>query len=98
MTRKRRTFEPSLKPEVVRMFNEQGLSVQHVSESMDIGPSAIRRWLEQYSAEQNGQSGIGKPLKAEQQRIRQLELENQQLRQDVTILKKASVFFAREMK
>jgi len=35
---------------------------------------------------------------AEQQRIRQLELENQQLRQDVTILKKASAFFAREMK
>jgi transposase len=37
-------------------------------------------------------------LTAEQQRIRQLELENQQLRQDVTILKKASAFFAREMK
>lgn len=98
MTRKRRTFEPSLKLEVVRMINEQGLSVQHVSESMDIGPSAIRRWLEQYGAEQNGQPGIGKPLTTEQQRIRQLELENQQLRQDVTILKKASAFFAREMK
>jgi transposase len=98
MTRKRRTFEPSLKLEVVRMINEQGLSVQHVSESMDIGPSAIRRWLAQYGAEQNGQPGIGKPLTAEQQRIRQLELENQQLRQDVTMLKKASAFFAREMK
>lgn len=98
MTRKRRTFEPSLKLEVVRMINEQGLSVQHVSESMGIGPSAIRRWLAQYGAEQSGQPGIGKPLTAEQQRIRQLELENQQLRQDVTILKKASAFFAREMK
>ena len=98
MTRKRRTFEPSLKLEVVRMINEQGLSVQHVSESMDIGPSAIRHWLEQYGAEQNGQPGIGKPLTAEQQRIRQLELENQQLWQDVTILRKASAFFAREMK
>ena len=96
--KKRRTFDPSLKLEVVRMIKEQGLSVQHVSESMDIGQTAIRRWLEQYSAEQNGQPGIGMPLTAEQQRIRQLELENQQLRQDVTILKKASAFFAREMK
>ena len=94
-TRKRRTFEPSLKLEVVRLINEQG---QNVSESMGIGQTAIRRWLQQYSAEQNGQPGIGKPLTAEQQRIRQLELENQQLRQDVTILKKASAFFAREMK
>ena len=97
-TRKRKTFDPSLKLEVFRMVKDQGLSVQNVSESMDIGQTAIRRWLAQYSAEQSGQPGIGKPLTAEQQRIRQLELENQQLRQDVTILKKASAFFAREMK
>jgi transposase len=46
----------------------------------------------------NGQSGIGKPLTAEQQRIRQLEAENRQLRMDNDILKKASAFFARELK
>ncbi len=97
-TRKRKTFDPSLKLEVVRMINEQGQSVKNVSESMSIGTTAIRRWLAQYGAERSGQSGIGKPLTAEQQRIRQLKLENQQLRQDVTILKKASAFFAREMK
>ena len=97
-TRKRKTFDPSVKLEVVRMVTEQGQSIRNVSESMDIGQTAIRRWLAQFSAEQNGQPGIGKPLTAEQQRIRQLEQENQQLRQDVTILKKASAFFAREMK
>ncbi len=97
-TRKRKTFDPSLKLEVVRMINEQGQSVKNVSESMSIGTTAIRRWLAQYGAERSGQPGIGKPLTVEQQRIRQLELENQQLRQDVTILKKASAFFAREMK
>ncbi|WP_228893671.1 transposase [Pseudoduganella aquatica] len=36
-TRKRKTFDPSLKLEVVRMIKEQGLSIQNVSESMDIG-------------------------------------------------------------
>jgi transposase len=97
-TRKRKTLNPSLKLEVVRMIKEPGQSIQNVSESMGIGQTAIRRWLAQYGAEQNGQPGIGKPLTVEQQRIRQLELENQQLRQDVTILKKASAFFAREMK
>jgi transposase len=65
---------------------------------MDIGTTAIRRWLEQYGAEQNGQRGIGKPLTPEQQRIRQLEQENRQLKGDVEILKKASAFFARELK
>ena len=84
--KKRKIFDPSLKLEVVRMIKEQGQSVQNVSESMSIGQTAIRRWLTQYSAEQSGQSGIGKPLTAEQQRIGQLEAENLQLRQDVTIL------------
>jgi len=98
MTRQRKTFDTSLKLEVVRMIKEQGLSVQHVSQSMDIGQTAIRRWLTQFESEQNGQPGIGKPLTTEQQRIRQLELENRQLRQDVDILKKASAFFARELK
>ncbi len=51
-----------------------------------------------YEAEQKGQPGIGKPLTAEQQRIRQLEQENRQLRSDVDVLKKASAFFARELK
>ena len=50
MTRKRKIFDPSLKLEVVRMITEQGLSVQNVSESMSIGPTAIRRWPAQYSA------------------------------------------------
>lgn len=98
MARQRKTFDTSLKLEVVRMIKEQGLSVQNVSESMSIGQTAIRRWLAQYGAEQSGQPGIGKPLTAEQQRIRQLEQENRQLRQDVDILKKASAFFARELK
>jgi transposase len=98
MTRQRRNFDPSFKLEVVKMIKEQGLSVQHVCQSMGIGPTAVRRWLEQYDAEQSGRPGIGKPLTPEQQRIRQLEQENRQLRGDVDILKKASAFFARELK
>jgi len=54
--------------------------------------------VEQYSAEQSGQPGIGKPLTPEQQRIRQLEQENRQLRGDVEVLKKASAIFVRELK
>ena len=98
MTRQRCSFDPGFKLEVVKMIQERGLSVGHVSESMSIGTSAIRRWVAQYAAEQSGQPGIGKPLTAEQQRIRQLEQENRQLRGDVDILKKASAFFARELK
>jgi transposase len=65
---------------------------------MKLGDTAVRRWIAQFDAEQLGQSGIGKPLTVEQQRIRQLETQNRQLQSDNDLLKKASAFFARELK
>ena len=94
----RRVFDTDFKLQVVQMVKTQGLSISQVCKGMLLGVSAVRRWLGQYEAEQSGHSGIGKPLTAEHQRIRQLELENKQLRGDVDILKKASAFFARELR
>jgi transposase len=96
--RERRNFDTNFKLEVVRMVKDQGVSVGDVCHTMDLGETAVRRWIKQYQTELNGQSGLGKPLTAEQQRIRQLEAENRQLRMDNDILKKASAFFARELK
>lgn len=97
-SRTRRRFDTAFKLQVVQMIRDQGLSVAQVCRDLDLVDSAVRRWLVQYDAEQSGQPGQGKPLTAEQQRIRELERENQRLREDVSILKKASAFFARELK
>lgn len=64
---------------------------------MDLTPSAVRRWVQQYDAERAGRPGVGRPITAEQQRIRELEAENRQLKSDNALLKKASAFFAREL-
>ncbi|CAI8920615.1 transposase [Pseudomonas sp. GM24] len=98
MTKKRRAFDDSFKLQVVKMIKDQGLTVTQVCQDLNIGETAVRRWVQQYEAEQLGQAGIGKPLTAEQQRIRQLEQENRQLKVDNDILKKATAFFARELK
>jgi transposase len=98
MTRKRNRFDDSYKLEVVKMVKDQGLTVPQVCLDQNLGETAVRRWIRQYDAEQLGQSGIGNPLTAEQQRIRQLEQENRQLKMDNDILKKATAFFARELK
>ncbi len=98
MTRIRRTFDADFKLQVVQMIREQGLSVSQVCRDQNLVDSAVRRWMAQYDAEQSGQAGIGMPLTPEQQRIRELERENQRLREDVSLLKKASAFFARELK
>jgi len=94
----RRHFDTSFKLQVVQMVRDQGLSVGQVCRDLNLVDSAVRRWLAQYDAERAGGPGIGKPLTAEQQRIRELEAENRRLREDNTLLKKASAFFARELK
>ena len=98
MSRKRRDFEPAFKLEVARMVADQGLSVSQVCKDMDLAESVVRRWVKQLNAELQGRTGVGKPLTPEQLRIRQLEQENRQLKQDNELLKKASAFFARELK
>ena len=98
MSRSRRKFDASFKLQVVKMTQDQGLTVAQVCKDMELGESAVRRWLKQVRNEQSGQAGVGKPLPSEQQRIRQLEGENRQLKQDVDLLKKASAFFARELR
>ncbi len=98
MKRERRSFDAAFKLQVVKMIQEQGLTVTQVCQEFKLGETAVRRWLRQMQAEQSGQPGIGKPLTPDQQRIRQLEQENRQLRSDNELLKKASAFFAKELR
>lgn len=98
MTRKRRSFSAEYKQRIARMVIDDGLSVAAVCRDQDLGETAVRRWADQLKAERSGQPGEGEPLTAEQQRIRQLEQENRQLKEDKELLKKASAFFARELK
>jgi len=96
--KKYKSYDSAFKLEVARMVVDQGIAIAQVVKEMNVGRTAVQRWSDQYREEQLGQPGIGKPLTIEQQRIRQLELENRQLRSDNDLLKKVSAFFARELK
>lgn len=77
---------------------DQGLGISQVCQTMSVGKTAVRRWVAQLDAERKGNRGVGLPLTSDMQRIRELEAENRQLRVDNDILKKATAFFARELK
>ena len=96
--RTRRTFDTAFKLQVIKMIKEQGIPVAQVCRDLNLVDSAVRRWLAQYEGECNGRPTGAMPLTPEQQRIRQLERENQRLKEDVELLKKASAFFAQAMK
>jgi len=91
----RRSFDPALRLQAVQLVREQNLSAEKVCQDFNISRSTLHRWVSQYDAERDGRAGPGAPITPEQRRIRELERENRQLRQDVDILKKASAFFAR---
>ena len=98
MSQTRRVFDAGFKLQVVRMIKDQGMTVSQLCRDMNMGETAVRRWVAQVDAEPLGPRGPGLPLTAEQQRIRQLEHENRQLRQDNDLLKKAPAFFARGLR
>jgi transposase len=98
MTTQRKEYDQAFKLEIARMVVDQDIAIAQIVKDMQVGRTAVCRWVAQYKAELLGQAGIGKPLTAEQQKIRQLEQENRQLRSDNDLLKKASAFFARELK
>ena len=80
-----------------RWMREQGFFVGDVCRDMKLGDTAMRRWLAQTDEEAAGRLGIGKPLTAAQQRIRQFEAGNKQLRGDLDILKETSASFSRRL-
>lgn len=54
MAKQRKTFDISLKLNLIRMIKKQEQSVQNISETMDVGATAIPRWVQQYGVEQKG--------------------------------------------
>ena len=95
MPHTRRHFTPEFKLEVAKKIVQQQHSITQLCHELNLGETAVRRWVAQYKAELNGQPGIGLPLTPDQQRIRQLEAELRIAKEDNEILKKASALFAR---
>ncbi|GLB68300.1 transposase [Arthrobacter mangrovi] len=61
---------------------------------LNIGKETLRRWMLQAQIDADQRPGV---TTAEQERIRELERENRELREPNEILKQASIFFAREL-
>ena len=95
MTRKRRSFTPEYKAEVVGLVRDGGKAISAVARDLGLTESAVRKWVALSDAD--GGRGDGKILTtAEREELTQLRRENRQLRMEREILKKATAFFARE--
>ena len=96
MARKRRSYTPEFKAEAVKLVTEQGYSVAEAARSLGLGQTLLRNW--KLALDTQGDQafpGHGK-LPPSEEELRRLRAENQRLRAERDILKKATALFARE--
>jgi len=88
----RRTFTEGFKQEAVRLTETSGRTIAQVADDLGIGLSTLTRWKRRYR-EADLLSGPHEDTAKELARLRK---ENELLRQERDLLKKATAFFARE--
>jgi transposase len=91
----RRKFSAEYKAETVRLIQRSGKSIGQMALELGIGETALRRWVEQAEVEA-GRSPEGALRRSEREELVELRRENQRLRMEREILKKATAFFAKE--
>ncbi len=94
MGRTRRSFTSEFKRGAVALVRQQGYSVPQACQALNIGDTALRRWLAQMDVEIAGGTPPGKALTSEQQRIQTLEAQVKRLEMEKANLKKAATLFA----
>jgi transposase len=88
--RARRSFTPEFKAEIVEVCQRGDRTVAQVARDFDLTETAVRAWVRQVEADAGERPGL---TSEERQELTRLRRENRQLRQDVDILKRATVFF-----
>jgi transposase len=87
-------YSKEFKEEAVALIRDQGYSVAEASKSLGVASNMLYRWKDQQEQLSAG-TALAEDERAELQRLRK---ENKELRMEKEILKKASAFFAKEMK
>jgi len=96
MVKKRRKFTKEFKVEAVRMIVEKGRRTTEVSRELGVGVNSLDRWKRKY-AEGKIEPFPGKGrLSPEDAELRRLKRENEVLRMERDILKKAAAIFSKD--
>ena len=91
----RRTYTKEFKEETIHLVLSRGMSVSKVSQDLDIGSDLIYSWIRKYKSDpENSFPGKGH-LKPEDEKLRKLERELADVKEERDILKKAISIFSK---
>jgi len=92
----RKKYSKEFKLDTISLVLDRDYSQREAAKSLEINPAMLGRWIKEHRFD-DGQAfrGNGK-LTPEQEEIRNLESQVKRLEMEKDILKKATVFFAKE--
>lgn len=89
-----KSYPKEFKVEAVALVREQGYSVSEAAKQLGIAVNLLYRWKQKIEDQEEGR-GL---CEEERTELKKLRREVKMLRMEKEILKKASAFFAKEMK
>ncbi len=92
----RKQYSKEFKLDAISLVTDKGYTITEAARSLELNRSVLQRWIKESESDE-GQAfrGNGK-LTPDQAEIRRLKEENRRLKMEKEILKKATVFFAKE--
>jgi transposase len=90
----KKVYSDEFRESAVKMVLEQKRAVNETARSLGVLPTTLRFWIK--SHRQKAASADSVEEKALRKKVRELEAENQKLKIEREILKKAAAYFAKE--
>lgn len=91
-------YSAEFKLETVKRVKTSGLPIARVAAELGINENTLHGWIKRHKQKQdNPFPGSGK-LSDDDAKLKKLEKENRELREELDILKKAAAYFAKNLK
>ena len=95
MASKKKSYTPEFKDEAVRLATTTGKSIAQVARELEVSVNSLHEWIRQARRTQSAPAAGGE---SPEQQIQRLKRENDLLREEAAILKKAIAYFAQPPK
>ena len=92
--RAKRKYDPEFKREAVRLVEEEGLGVREVERNLGITHGVLKGWVQKHRDHQDAAFAGRIAPESPEAELKQLRKENEQLRRERDILKKAVAIFS----
>ena len=96
MRKQRRSFSKEFKVEAVRLVTTGGHSISKIARDLGVRDTVLGRWVKEVEQSQGSAFPGSGHLKPEEEELHRLRRENELLRMERDILKKAAAIFSKD--